>query len=433
MSRERSNTSTFLSSAEGPPGMAAAARAAECGVRVGIVDDNFRLGGQIWRGEWGDARVADTRLGESRSNDSQSDDGKRTEASLWAGRVRASGATALCGLRVVHQPDAGVLLAENLDGFCELSYENLVLATGARERFLPFPGWTLPNVMGAGGLQAMVKSGLPIRGKRVVVAGTGPLLLAVAAYLRKHGAEIPVICEQASWSSLAKFGLALPGWPEKIVQALQLKRDLAGVPFAANSWPLAAHGQQTLESVIISRAGKNENYPLRLFRLWVSSDSKYRIAVVAGLRGPQWLCASRRFSDHDGPLDLLRWRTDQHWRRGVGARGRTDCRSGCGRPPERSKGLIRQAPEGAPLCAAARSHVPPALGTGELAFARNHCLPLRRCFVFASSPAPLLARRQAAYALRHGPVPGTSLRPRHAIPFQLESGFHSAARVPRSR
>jgi D-hydroxyproline dehydrogenase subunit alpha len=225
----------------GPAGMAAAARAAECGARVGIVDDNFRLGGQIWRGD--------------------PDHGQETDASLWAERVRTSGVTVLCGLRVAHQPESGVLLAENLHGFCELSYEKLVLATGARERFLPFPGWTLPNVMGAGGLQAMVKCGLPIRGKRVVVAGTGPLLLAVAAYLRKHGAEIPVICEQASWRDLASFGVALLSWPGKILQGLQLKRDLAGVPFAANSWPLAAHGRQTLESITISHAGKAENIP----------------------------------------------------------------------------------------------------------------------------------------------------------------------------
>ena len=90
----------------------------------------------------------------------------------------------------------------------------------------------------------MVKAGLPIRGKRMVIAGTGPLLLAVAAYLRKHGAEIPLICEQASVESLARFGLAL-ALAGKIVQGIQLKRDLAGVPFAANSWVLAAHGEQT--------------------------------------------------------------------------------------------------------------------------------------------------------------------------------------------
>jgi NADPH-dependent 2,4-dienoyl-CoA reductase/sulfur reductase-like enzyme len=240
MNREVQQHFDVLVIGGGPAGMAAAARAAECGVRVGIVDDNSQLGGQIWR------RSADT---------------QEPESSRWSERVRASGAIALCGLRVVHHPEAGVLLAENLDGFCELTYEKLVLATGARERFLPFPGWTLPNVMGAGGLQAMVKCGLPIRRKRVVVAGTGPLLLAVAAYLRKHGAEIPVICEQASWSDLASFSLALLGWPGKILQGFQLKRDLAGVPFAANSWPLAAHGHQTLESVTISRAGKNENIP----------------------------------------------------------------------------------------------------------------------------------------------------------------------------
>jgi len=221
--------------------MAAAARAAECGVRVGIVDDNFRLGGQIWRGE--------------------SDGRQKTDASPWAERVRASGVTVLCGLRVAHQQESGVLVAETPNGFCELTYEKLVLATGARERFLPFPGWTLPNVMGAGGLQAMVKCGLPIRGKRVVVAGTGPLLLAVAAYLHQHGAEVMMICEQAAWADLASFVLALFRWPGKILQGIRLKRDLAGVPFAENSWPLAAHGQQTLESVTISHAGKAESIP----------------------------------------------------------------------------------------------------------------------------------------------------------------------------
>ena len=226
--------------------MAAAACAAEQSARVGIVDDNFRLGGQIWRG----------------GTDVDNDDTQyKSEASKWVERLRASRVTSLCGQRVVHPPAAGVLLAENKDGFCELHYKNLVLATGARERFLPFPGWTLPNVMGAGGLQAMVKCGLPIRGKRVVVAGTGPLLPAVAAYLHQHGAEIPLICEQASWGSLARFGIALCSWPAKIVQGLQLKRSLGGIPFAAGSWPLAAHGNETLESATISRAGKSATIP----------------------------------------------------------------------------------------------------------------------------------------------------------------------------
>jgi NADPH-dependent 2,4-dienoyl-CoA reductase/sulfur reductase-like enzyme len=159
---------------------------------------------------------------------------------------------------VFHQPEPGVLLAEGLEDVCELGYRTLVLVTGARERFLPFPGWTLPNVVGAGGLQGLVKSGLPIKGKRVVVAGTGPLLIAVASYLRKHGAEIPLICEQASWGRLMKFGLTLLGQTGKLAQSLRIKKDLAGVPFVANSWPLAAQGKNVLEAVTISRAGKPE-------------------------------------------------------------------------------------------------------------------------------------------------------------------------------
>jgi NADPH-dependent 2,4-dienoyl-CoA reductase/sulfur reductase-like enzyme len=238
MSKDSQRRFDVLVIGGGPAGMAAAVRAAECGVEVGIVDDNATLGGQIWRGE--------------------SDHGENRDAIRWSEMLRTAGVTKLCGKRVFDQPEARVLFAEGDDDLCELRYRNLILATGARERFLPFPGWTLPNVMGAGGLQAMVKSGLPIRGKRVVVGGTGPLLLAVAAYLRKHGAEIPIICEQASWSMLAGFSMALLAQPAKIAQGIQLKRELAGVRFAANSWPVAARGQQELESVTISRRGKSE-------------------------------------------------------------------------------------------------------------------------------------------------------------------------------
>jgi len=157
------------------------------------------------------------------------------------------------GARVFQQAEAGILLAETSEGVCELKYESLVLATGARERFLPFPGWTLPNVMGAGGLQALVKTGLPIEGKRVVVAGSGPLLLAVAAYLRGRGAEILLIAEQASSLQLARFGIGLFS---KSSQAFALKRQLQGVPYRSGCWVVAAHGTDKLESVMLFRGGK---------------------------------------------------------------------------------------------------------------------------------------------------------------------------------
>ena len=241
MSREVREQFDVLVVGGGPAGVAAAVRAAECGARVGVVDDNASLGGQIWRG------------------DSSQKNG--TEAAAWVTRLRSSGATIICETRVFDQPEKGILLAEGRDGLRILGYKKLVIATGARERFLPFPGWTLPNVVGVGGLQAMVKSGLPICGKRVVIAGTGPLLLAVAAFMREHGAEIPMICEQASWGSLARFGTALLGQPSKIAQAIHLKRQLAGVKFAANSWPLHVYGKNAVESVEISHRGQTKAVP----------------------------------------------------------------------------------------------------------------------------------------------------------------------------
>ena len=174
----------------GPAGIAAACAARESGQSVLVVDDNPSPGGQIWRGT---APIP----------------------SPWAQRCARAGFEILSRVTVIDQPAPGVLLAESAEGICLLRYAKLILATGARERFLPFPGWTLPGVTGAGGLQALVKSGLEIRGKRVVVAGTGPLLVAVATWLRKCGAHIALIAEQAPWSRLLRFAPALAAHPEK--------------------------------------------------------------------------------------------------------------------------------------------------------------------------------------------------------------------------
>ncbi len=123
--------------------------------------------------------------------------------------------------------------------------EHLFFA-GARERFLPFPGWTLPNVMGAGGLQAMVKSGLPVKDKRVVVAGTGPLLLAVAAYLKTHGADVRLVAEQTRLANAIWFGLSHPA---KLPQAMALKLQLIGTLYETGCWVVRASGKERLEAV----------------------------------------------------------------------------------------------------------------------------------------------------------------------------------------
>jgi len=219
----------------GPAGLAAAYHVANAGLRVSVVDDNPNAGGQIWRGE------------EIKPSSN--------EAQLWFERIRSKNIQFVPGARIFQQSHTGQLVAETSSGVIGLSFTNLVLATGARERFLPFPGWTLPNVMGAGGLQALIKTGLSIEGKRVVVAGSGPLLLAVAGYLHEHGADVLLIAEQAPSLRLAQFGLNLFG-AGKSTQAFELKRRLKGVKYLSGCWVVAAHGDEKLRSVTLRRGGK---------------------------------------------------------------------------------------------------------------------------------------------------------------------------------
>ena len=117
-----------------------------------------------------------------------------------------------------------------------ITYKRCIIATGARELFLPFPGWILPDIYGAGGLQAMVKSGLNVKGKRIIIAGSGPLLLAVAAYLKQKKAKVLIVAEQATFASLAKFTASLCLKPNKLLQAGLLKLQTNGIKYRCDSW-----------------------------------------------------------------------------------------------------------------------------------------------------------------------------------------------------
>jgi NADPH-dependent 2,4-dienoyl-CoA reductase/sulfur reductase-like enzyme len=195
--------------------MAAAASARRCRAEVTIIDENPSPGGQIWRGE---------------------------------GRTLAPGTDFIGSARVISgDASSRTLLIETPGGARYFAYDKLVLATGSRELFLPFPGWTLPGIFGVGGLQALAKSGLPLRGKRIAVAGSGPLLLAGAAYFRKHGAHVSLIAEQAALSSVARFGVRLWRWPSKAREALRIQTALLGVPQMHNCWIEAAEGNERLE------------------------------------------------------------------------------------------------------------------------------------------------------------------------------------------
>jgi D-hydroxyproline dehydrogenase subunit alpha len=217
----------------GPAGLAAAIAAAP-NASVTVLDDNPSVGGQIWR-----------------SGVNQETARRNTARYRIFAAFAASRATLCSARRVISAPQPGLLhaLNENSGTVEAFSYRKLVLATGARERFLPFPGWTLPGVFGAGGLQALVKGGFGVAGKRIVVAGTGPLLLAIAAHLQQDGAKIVTIAEQATRGRLVSFALRLLRRPAKLVQGAALRAQLRGVSYRTGCWPLAADGTTNISAV----------------------------------------------------------------------------------------------------------------------------------------------------------------------------------------
>jgi D-hydroxyproline dehydrogenase subunit alpha len=246
----------------GPAGLAAACAAAEDGRRTAVLDDSPWLGGQIWRGE------------QRRHSNPQ--------AGKWLARFSQCGATLLDQTTAIACPRPGVVLAEHPAGPREIRWQRLIVATGARELFLPFPGWTLPGVLGPGGLQALVKNGWPIDGQRVVVAGSGPLLLAVADGIKKFGAKVVSIAEQAPFARIRNFGLSLLAHPSKLLQGAGIKWRLRGIPYRVGVWPVRAEGTGRVERVILTDGTRTWTEPCDLFACGFNLVPNVELALALG-------------------------------------------------------------------------------------------------------------------------------------------------------
>jgi NADPH-dependent 2,4-dienoyl-CoA reductase/sulfur reductase-like enzyme len=155
------------------------------------------------------------------------------------------------------------LLAQAPTGVETITYDRLVIATGARELFLPLPGWTLPGVMGAGAAQALLKSGADFSGARVVVAGSGPLLLAVGASFSAAGADVVGVFEQAPLGALLGFCLHALS-TERAIEGAKYFARLGSAPYVSGGWVTAALGADRLEEVALTDGTRMWNEPCDL-------------------------------------------------------------------------------------------------------------------------------------------------------------------------
>jgi thioredoxin reductase/bacterioferritin-associated ferredoxin len=233
----------------GPAGMAAAATAARHGADVTMIDEQTKPGGQVYRALPESFTVADD-LGP----DHMTGEALRTE-------LAASGARLALGERVWNASPGFRIDTIAADGTRQHKARALIVATGTSERHVPFPGWTLPGVIGLAAATILLKSQRLLPGRRVVIAGAGPLLAVVARGIIRGGGDVVAVVDAASrreWLGKMPRLLARPdlllrgaGW------IVELRRR--NVPWLSGHVVSAAHGDDRVTWVEIApldREGK---------------------------------------------------------------------------------------------------------------------------------------------------------------------------------
>lgn len=236
----------------GPAGMAAAATAADSGLDTVLIDERPTLGGQVYKQPGPGMRVTD---------------GHQMGKQYLAGRalideVEAGAATVTLRTSVVDlepREDGWVAMVQTDGGpVVPLRARRVIVAAGAHDRPVAFPGWTLPGVISAGGLQTLAKTQSYIPGQRTVFAGSGPVALAFPAQLAGYGANIVTALEAGpapSPADLTRIAAATPGNVGLLLDAARYQAALLArrIPLRYRRIVVRAEGDGRVERVVHAR------------------------------------------------------------------------------------------------------------------------------------------------------------------------------------
>ncbi|MBS0558582.1 MAG: FAD-dependent oxidoreductase [Proteobacteria bacterium] len=244
----------------GPAGMTAAIAAAAY-ARVMLIDEHARPGGQVYRAPASSLRPlgADAAAGDAmRRALGASGATLRNAVRAWSvggGPLVARGEPA-APFRIDLCDDAGT---------SHMTARALIVCAGAHERVIPFAGWTLPGVVGLAAATILLKSQGVVPGRRVVVAGTGPLLAAVAAGILDKGGSVAAVVDASARGQWVRSLPALSTQPSQLLRGTQwLARIVrAGVPVLAAHRILRAAGADGVEAVEVAplQGGQTREIP----------------------------------------------------------------------------------------------------------------------------------------------------------------------------
>jgi len=281
----------------GPAGMAAAVELAGLGVTTAIVDENPEPGGQIYR-----QPPADFTLHKPGFLGSDQKNGRKQIENFRSCRDKL---TVLSKAYIWGVFDGSSLAIAQNGQIRLMTFKKLLLAEGAMERSIPFPGWTLPGVMLPGGLQRLIVHERLLPGKNFVLAGNSPLLLPVAASILKAGGKIVSLCYANRIGHYLKMLPALMGQKSLVREILgyywQLLRCAAPTlrPFTV----VSASGESRVEEVTVAKLDED-------WKQIPGSEKKFRADVVGV--GYAFLPSARlaRLCGCDHDYDPIR----MHWK-----------------------------------------------------------------------------------------------------------------------
>ncbi|HSB78288.1 MAG TPA: NAD(P)/FAD-dependent oxidoreductase [Candidatus Methylomirabilis sp.] len=235
----------------GPAGLAAAIEAAKAGASVTVLDENARPGGQIYRQLNAGFSVTTP---EVLGSDYQRGQELLAEFGAIADRVEYLDDTLVWAL----SPERELAFLRR-GASQSVRYRQLIIAVGAYDRPVPFPGWTLPGVFTAGGAQRLIKTQRVLPGDKILLAGTGPLQLAVANQIVEAGGKVEAILEAGNidkWLSLARG--AWGQWT-LIADAWHYWSGIrkAGIPLWREHVILEARGEGRVEEAVIARVDQD--------------------------------------------------------------------------------------------------------------------------------------------------------------------------------
>jgi len=226
----------------GPAGLSAALAAANAGARVVVLDEYPEPGGQFYKQLPAEFSVPDR---------AKLDDDYTKGDELLAA-VKKAGVTIANETLVWGAFEDGALAVTRRGEAGSVKAGKIIVASGAYERAIAFPGWDLPGVMTPGGAQTLVKNQQQLPGGRIVLAGSGPFLLPVAKTLLGAGANIAAIFEATRPREWMRHALRLWGHWDRIAEGLRYRRVLAdaGLSIRFGRVVVRAEGAETVERVV---------------------------------------------------------------------------------------------------------------------------------------------------------------------------------------